>query len=217
MRTNSENHIAFDIPECIETERLYLRPYRLGDGPMLYAAGMRNQEHLAEFESDNLLLFLKSEAQTEEIIDSLAADRAAHKCFLIGIFEKASNQWVGQVYIGPTNWDLPEFTIGYVADVNYEGKGFISEAMRSVLGMLFIDMRAHRIKSDCHENNIRSWRLLERCGFKREGHLRENKRNADGSFHGDYLYGLLRREFEQNLAVEAVRRGKTVSSQCDPL
>jgi RimJ/RimL family protein N-acetyltransferase len=163
------------------------------------------------------LLFLKSEAQTEEIIDSLAADRAAHKCFLIGIFEKASYQWVGQVYIGPTNWDLPEFTIGYVADVNYEGKGFISEAIRSVLGMLFIDMRAHRIKSDCHENNIRSWRLLERCGFKREGHLRENKRNADGSFHGDYLYGLLQCEFEQNLAAEAGRRGKTVSSQCDPL
>jgi [ribosomal protein S5]-alanine N-acetyltransferase len=69
--------------------------------------------------------------------------------------------------------------------------------------MLFIDMRAHRIKSDCHENNIRSWRLLERCGFKREGYLRENKRNADGSFHGDYLYGLLQQEYEQNLAAEA--------------
>ena len=217
MRTNSENNIALDIPAYIETEKLCLRPYRSGDGPMLYAAGMRNQEHFAEFESGNLLMFLKSEAQTEEIIDNLAADRAAQKCFFIGIFEKASNQWVGQVYVEPTNWDLPEFTIGYVADVNYEGKGFISEAIRSVLRMLFVEMRAHRIKSDCHENNIRSWRLLERCGFMREGHLRENKRNADGSFHGDYLYGLLQCEFEQNLAAEAGRRGKTVSSQCDPL
>jgi [ribosomal protein S5]-alanine N-acetyltransferase len=207
MRTNSESHIALDIPAYIETENLYLRPYRSGDGPMLYAAGMRNQEHLAEFESGNLLLFLKSEAQTEEIIDNLTADRAAHKCFFIGIFEKASNQWVGQVYVEPTNRDLPEFAIGYVADVNYEGKGFISEAVRSVLRMLFIDMRAHRIKSDCHEHNIRSWRLLERCGFKREGHLRENKRNADGSFHGDYLYGLLQQEYEQNLAAEAEPKG----------
>ncbi len=169
---------------------------------MLYAAGMRNREHLAEFESGNLLMFLKSEVQTEEIIDNLAADWAAHKCFFIGIFEKASNQWVGQVYIGPTNWDLPEFTIGYAADANYEGKGFITEAIRAVLRMLFIDMRAHRIQSDCHENNIRSWRLLERCGFKREGHLRENKRNPDGSFHGDYLYGLLQREFERNLGMD---------------
>jgi RimJ/RimL family protein N-acetyltransferase len=216
MRTNSENNIALDIPEYVETETLYLRPYRSGDGPMLYAAGKRNREHLTEFESGNILMFLKNEAQTEEIIDNLAADRAAQKCFFIGIFEKASKQWVGQIYVEPTNWDLPEFAIGYVADVNYEGKGFISEAVRSVLGMLFVDMRAHRIKGDCHETNIRSWRLLERCGFKREGHLRENKRNADGSFHGDYLYGLLRREFEQKLAAEAGRNGENVSSQCDP-
>ena len=184
---------------------------------MLYAAGKRNREHFAEFESGNLLMLLKSEAQTEEIIDNLAADRAAHKFFFLGIFEKASNQWVGQVYVEPTNWNLPEFTIGYVADANYQGKGFISEAVRSVLETLFIDMRAHRIKSDCHENNIRSWRLLERCGFMREGHLRENKRNADGSFHGDYLYGLLQSEFEQNLVAEVGRKRKTVSSQCDPL
>jgi RimJ/RimL family protein N-acetyltransferase len=184
---------------------------------MLYAAGMRNRDHFAEFESGNLLMLPKSDAQTEEIIDNLAADRAAHKCFFVGIFEKSSNQWVGQVYIEPTNWDLPEFTIGYVADINYEGKGFISEAIRSVLDTLFIDMRARRIKSDCHENNIRSWRLLERCAFKREGHLRENKRNADGSFHGDYLYGLLQQEYEQNLAAETGRSGKIMSSQCDPL
>ena len=202
MRTKCENHIASDIPAYIETEKLYLRPYRSGDGPMLYAAGKRNREHLAEFESGNLLMLLRSEAHTEEIIDSLAAERAAHKFFFLGIFEKASNQWVGQVYIEPTNWDLPEFSIGYVADVNYQGKGFISEAVRSVVKMLFVEMRAHRIKSDCHENNIRSWRLLERCGFKREGHLRENKRNADGSFHGDYLYGLLKREYEQHLAMD---------------
>jgi len=86
MQTNSENNIALDIPAYIETEKLYLRPYRSGDGPMLYAAGMRNREHFAEFESGNLLMLLKSEVQTEEMIDNLAADRAAHKCFFIGIF-----------------------------------------------------------------------------------------------------------------------------------
>jgi RimJ/RimL family protein N-acetyltransferase len=190
-----------DIPEHIETERLYLRPYQSGDGPMLYAAGVRNRAHLAEFESGNILMHLKNEVQAEEIIENLIADWAGNKCFFIGIFEKGSGQWVGQVYVGPTNWDLPEFTIGFAADVNYEGNGYISEAVIAVLRMLFINMGAHRIKSDCHENNVRSWRLLERCGFRREGHLRENKRNADGSFRGDYLYGLLRREFNERLAI----------------
>lgn len=189
------NKFLLDIPERMETKRLILRAYRAGDGAMYYAAGIRNREHLAEFESGNVLLHLKSKEHAEAVVRELAADWVCRKCFFIGILEKASAEWAGQVYVGPTNWELPEFTIGYVADVRHEGKGYISEAVTRVLDMLFRDMGAHRVKSDCHENNTRSWRLLERCGFRREGHLVENRRNADGSFHGDYLYGLLRREY----------------------
>lgn len=189
------NKFLLDIPERIETERLYLRPYEAGDGPIYYAAGIRNRDHLAEFESDNALRHLKNEEHAEAIVRELAANWVARNCFFMGIFEKTTGEWVGQVYVGPSNWNLPEFTIGYIADVNHEGKGYISEAVNGVLGMLFGDIGAHRVKSDCHEDNVRSWRLLERCGFRREGHLWENKRNADGSFHGDFLYGLLRREY----------------------
>ena len=189
------NKFLVDIPERIETERLYLRAYKAGDGPMYYAAGMRNREHLAEFESGNILMHLKDEEYAEAVVRELAADWMARNCFFIGIFEKAADEWAGQVYVAPTNWELPEFFIGYVADVDYEGKGYISEAVNGVLGMLFGELGAHRVKSDCNQNNIRSWRLLERCGFRREGHLRENRRNADGSLHGDFLYALLRREY----------------------
>ena len=162
---------------------------------MYYAVSLRNQKHLAEFESGNVLMLLKSEADAEAMVRQLAADWLSGKHFFLGIFEKATDEWCGQLYIGPTNWELPEFVIGYVADVNYEGRGYISEAVNGALRMLFHDVQAHRVKSDCNENNTRSWRLLERCGFKREGHLRENKKNADGSFHGDFLYGLLRHEY----------------------
>lgn len=184
-----------DIPERIETERLWLRPYKAGDGPMYYAASMRNRDHLAEFESGNVLMHLENEEHAEAVVRQLAADWKARKCFFIGMFEKATGEWAGQVYVEPTNWELPEFAIGYVADVNHEAKGYVSEAVIGVLGMLFGNLGAHRVRSDCSENNTRSWRLLERCGFKREGHLRENRRSADGSFHGDFLYGLLRREY----------------------
>lgn len=189
------NKFLIDFPERLETERLYLRSYKAGDGAMYYATSIRNRNHLAEFESGNILMNLKTKEQAEAIVRELAADWIARKHFFIGIFEKATNEWIGQVYIGPTNWDLPEFTIGYVADLNHEGKGYISEAVKCVLKMLFEEVGAHRVKSDCNENNIRSLKLLERCGFRREGHLLENRKNADGTFHGDYLYGMLRREY----------------------
>jgi RimJ/RimL family protein N-acetyltransferase len=184
-----------EFPREMETERLVLHAYRRGDGPMLYAVSVRNREHLAEFESGNVLMSLNDEEHTESVIRELGEKWAALECFFIGIFEKTTTEWVGQVYVGPTDWGLPEFTIGYVADVNHEGKGYISEAVRRLLQMLFEDLGAHRVRSECDENNIRSARLLERCGFRREGHMIENKRNADGSFRGDLLYAMLRQEY----------------------
>lgn len=179
----------------IETERLYLRAYKAGDGPMYYAAGMRNRDHLAEFESDNVLMHLKSEEHAEKVVRGLAADWKAGDCFFIGIFEKATNRWCGQVYVEPTNLELLQFAIGFVADVHYEGQGYVSEAVNRVLQMLFEGLGANRVTSECNESNIRSWRLLERCGFRREGYVQKDAGNAGGSISRDCLYVLPRKAY----------------------
>ena len=179
----------------IETERLYLRAYEAGDGPMYHAAGMRNRDHLAKFESDNVLMHLKSEEHAETVVRALEADWMAGDCFFIGIFEKATNRWCGQVYVEPTNSEPMQFTIGFVADVHCEGKGYISEAVNLVLEMLFEKPGAHLVRSECSENNIRSLRLLERCGFRREGYVQKDAGNADRSMSRDCLYVLSQKEY----------------------
>ena len=191
-----KTHIV--LPERMETERLFLRPYRAGDGPMFFMASIRNHEHLNEFEWGNVLMHLSDEEHSERVVRDLSAKWKAAKYFFIGLFEKTGGEWAGQVYVAPTNPNLPEFTIGFVADINFEGKGYMTEAVNRILETLFNELNAHRVISDCHEKNIRSTRLLERCGFTREGHLRKNKKNPDGNFHGDYLYGLLRDEYLLN-------------------
>jgi len=193
------NKLLLDIPASLETDRLMLRSYSAGDGQMLFDAGIRNIDHLSRFESGNILMNLESVEHAEITARQLAVDWAARNCFFIGIFDKTSRAWVGQIYVGPTSWRLPEFTIGFAADKEFEGKGYMAEAVNSVLTMLFDVMGAHRIKSDCNELNIRSAKLLERCGFKREGHLRQNRRNPDGSFHGDFLYGMLAQDFRERM------------------
>ena len=85
---------------------------------MYFQASKRNREHLAEFESGNVLMTIQNEDQAESLVRELAADWIGRTCFFMGIFEKQTGEWVGQVYVGPTNWSLPEFAIGYVADVD---------------------------------------------------------------------------------------------------
>ncbi len=188
-------HTRRILPERIETERLRLRAYRSGDGRLLYAAGQRNREHLARFEAENLILHFQDETQAESICREMTADWQTNRYFFLGIFEKVGGLWVGQIYVELIRVEVPVFGIGYVLDVDHLGKGYMTEALRAVVRVLFENLNAHRVQADCHEANERSWRVLERCGFQREGHLRENRLNPDGTYHGDYLYGVLRQEF----------------------
>ncbi|HSJ59455.1 MAG TPA: GNAT family protein [Anaerolineae bacterium] len=186
---------SLNVPSSFESERFVLRSYRPGDGAIYYAAGVRNRDHLGRYESMNVILAPKSEADAEELVQELAAEWAARRSFFAGIFDKASGAWVGQLYIGVVNWDTPEFELGYVVDHDHEGQGVISESVNAALAFIFEHLRAHRVSVRCDDTNERSYRVAERAGFVREGHLREDHRQVDGMFTGTYVYGLLASEF----------------------
>lgn len=205
--------MLLDIPTRIETERLYLRPYKAGDGPMYYAVSQRNRSHLARYEAGNYLMSIDSEEEGEIVVRELAADWAARKRFFMGAFDKVTGEFVAQIYVGNCNWDLPEFTVGYIADRDHEGQGYVTEALRATLHFLFEHLHAHRLRLVSDDTNVRSHRVAERCGFVREGHIRENHAHADGTISGTLHYGLLRSEYE---AREDLPPTATVSSSTTP-
>jgi aminoglycoside 6'-N-acetyltransferase len=188
--------MLLQLPTHLETARLLLRPYQPGDGGWYYAMSQKNRSHLSRYETDNVVMSIQSEQEAEILVRELAVEWAARNCFFLGAFERASGEFVAQIYVGPVNWDLPEFEIGYFADVNHEGLGFVTEAVQGALCFIFEHLQAHRVRIRCDDTNVRSGSVAERCGFVREGHLRENKKNPDGTFSGTLCYGLLKGEFE---------------------
>lgn len=184
--------MLLDLPATLETERLLVRCYRSGDGAMYYQAAQRNREHLKRFEEGNALMGIHSEEEAEILVRELAAAWAARSYFFWGAFEKTSGDFAAQVYVGVVNWDTPEFEIGYIADVDHQGQGYVTEAVRAVLGSLFNDFDAHRVSIHCSEENIRSLRVAERCGFVLEGCTREDHRAPDGHLENSRHYGLVR-------------------------
>lgn len=185
-----------DIPKSFESRRLQLRSYRAGDGACYYAVGLRNREHLLRYESDNVIMQLKSEEDAENTVCELGELWEKRRSFFIGVFDKQDKHFVAQVYVGPVNWDLPEFQIGFFIDRDHEGRGYMTEAVKATLGFVFHHLKAYRVSAECDETNARSIRVLERCGMTREGLLRKNKRNTDGTISGTLHYGLLKQEFD---------------------
>ena len=115
----------------------------------------------------------------------------------LGVFLKENSEFVAQIYIGSINDQLPGFAIGYIADVDAEGKGYVTEAVHAVVQELFEQAGARRLQIETDDTNGRSISVAERCGFVKEGHLRENKKNPDGTFSGTVFFGLLKSEWVQ--------------------
>jgi RimJ/RimL family protein N-acetyltransferase len=156
----------------------------------------KNRAHLARYESDNVVMSIQNEEDAEIVVRDLAAQWAARNCFFLGVFDKQTDEFVAQIYVGPVNWDLPELQIGYFVDKDHEGLGYVTEALQATLRFIFDHLQAHRVRLECDDANVRSYRVAERCGMVKEGHFRENKKNSDGTFSGTLHFGLLRSEFE---------------------
>ncbi|MES2658676.1 MAG: GNAT family N-acetyltransferase [Verrucomicrobiota bacterium] len=84
--------------------------------------------------------------------------------------------------------------MGFQIHPAYHGKGYASEAAAAVLRYGFVQLGLARITSGCDARNTSSFRLLERLGMRREGHLVQS-RTTKGAVHDEFLYAMLREEF----------------------
>jgi RimJ/RimL family protein N-acetyltransferase len=193
------NKMLLDIPTRIDIDRLIIRRYEPGDGPMYFAVGQTNRQHLQQFEAGNTVLSVKTEEEAEILIRELNVDWIARNSFFMGAFDKKTLEFIAQIYIGVVNWDLPEFEVGYFVDVDHQGKGFVTEAVKAALGFIFSYLKAQRVCLHTRDTNLPSQRVAERCGFILEGHIRENKRDAVGTVSGDLYYGLLKSEYNASM------------------
>ena len=187
------------IPTHAETERLILRSYQSGDGLWYYEMSQLNRSHLMAYESGNAVMRINSVEDAEQIIREYEHAWEKRIAFFLAAFRKDTQEFVAQLYIGAVNWELPEFELGYFSDRKQEGQGYVTEAAREALRLIFEHLGAHRVSLECDDTNLRSARVAERCGFVREGHIRENKKHPDDSLSGTLHYGILRREFQKNI------------------
>jgi ribosomal-protein-alanine N-acetyltransferase len=80
--------------------------------------------------------------------------------------------------------------IGYMLLPEYQGKGIISEAVREAVKYGFNVMNLHSIEAIIAPENYGSAKVLEKNGFVKEAHLRENE-FYEGRFLDTVIYSIL--------------------------
>jgi RimJ/RimL family protein N-acetyltransferase len=85
------------------------------------------------------------------------------------------------------------FEIGALLFPEHRGRGVGSAAQRMLVEHLFATNPIHRVWAGTGPDNLAEQRALERCGFLREGVLRQEIFRG-GEWHDSVIYGLLRHE-----------------------
>ena len=141
----------------METERLLLRRFVPDDWQDLFE--YLSQESICEYQPHYVF--------TEESAISEAMRRSRDYYWAVCL--KGSGKLIGDAYF--RTWKYGVWEIGYVINEKYQKNGFATEAVKALIDDAFKNKGAHRVEARCDPRNTVSWRLLERLGFRREGHL----------------------------------------------
>ncbi len=82
-----------------------------------------------------------------------------------------------------------------IGEVGEWGKGYGTDAVRSMIKVAFGTVGVRKLRLSVQADHAAALRLYERCGFRREGVLRQAHFH-DGQYHDIHVMGILQGEFQ---------------------
>jgi ribosomal-protein-alanine N-acetyltransferase len=190
--------LAFRRKARIETERMTLRLPQHGDWKAW--AGLRAQSapFLAPWEPVWAEDHLSRRAFTNRVYWAMRAEAQGTALPLL-LIRREDQQLLGAITLdnirrGPSQ----SGTLGYWIGEGFARRGYMKEAILSVVHHAFVAMDLSRIEAACLPENAASRGVLEKCGFKYEG-VAQSYLQIAGRWRNHVLYASLR----------ADRRGRT--------
>jgi RimJ/RimL family protein N-acetyltransferase len=181
--------IAGDRLPSLETSRLVLRSLEERDLPALQAI-FGDPEVLRYWGGDPT----PDEASTRDLLAQIHRGFARRNLFQWGIARRDDDRVVGTCTLTRIDARNRRAEIGFALGREHWGRGYVAEAMATLLRFAFVDLDLLRLEADADPRNARSIAVLERLGFRREGLLRERWLVA-GEAQDSLVHGLLRREW----------------------
>ena len=169
-----------DNKPVIKTDRLVLRPLVASDVAALLD-WMPDRSIYAYWgkgpgraEKNPALLFEKGEKPA--------------KSFHLGIAERRNNKVVGDIWVYLIEQDrMAQVALRLSKTVH--GKGYGTESLSAMTRFCFENTELKRLWTEVDVRNIASCRILEKCGYTREGLIRQGK--MVNTWCDYYIYGIL--------------------------
>ncbi|MCL2574385.1 MAG: GNAT family N-acetyltransferase [Defluviitaleaceae bacterium] len=171
--------------ETISTERLILRKFRITDAEDIleYASDAATVEHLI-WDGLNTI-----DAACTAIYDYYWSRNG-----IWAIEFTENSKMIGCIDIRLIH-EHDKIQFGYVLNRAYWGKGYMTEALRTVMALCFDKLEANRFEANHYAENPASGRVMEKCSMRREGVMIQSEK-IKGIFRDCVQYGITREQYK---------------------
>jgi RimJ/RimL family protein N-acetyltransferase len=175
----------------METERLILRPFEETEEDLALILALYSDPEIMCYVPYDLLNGEQAKAHLKRIAEEWHREKA-------GNFEMAVILKDGGTPIGRAHFHLQEENdcamIGCMLLKPWWGAGLAEEMVLAMIDHCFDELHLHRVIGLCHPDNIASWKMMERCGMRREAYCRKNVRyikNGQERWEDELSYAIL--------------------------
>ncbi|MFE6780506.1 GNAT family N-acetyltransferase [Streptomyces sp. NPDC057702] len=164
---------------------LLIRPAAESDAAALAAAYRASREHLRPWEPRRTEDFFTTEGQRARLREQAAERRAGRVAawVLVDGDEIAGAATLSGIVRGP----FQSASLGYWIAAGHVGRGLATATARAVCQIADRDLGLHRVQAGTLTHNVRSQRVLAKCGFVRFG-TAERYLHIDGAWQDHVLF-----------------------------
>ena len=185
----------------LESARLMLRPLDVSD-----------EADLLAYQSDpDVVRYIPWPVRTREVVRSaleavVAQTRLSETgdAISLAIVEKNSARVIGQTNVSITSRADAQGEFGYVVSRAYAGRGFATEASRTMLDHAFGAVGLHRMTARIDTRNLASAAVARKLCMRREAEFRESEW-FKGEWSSSWIYAILASEWSRSRAKVDVR------------
>lgn len=173
----------------IESERLLFRrlSHKDTDDIFEYTSDIRSTQHLS-WEPH------RSKKQVTEFIDKSIQDYEANdQRYTWGISLKKVNKLIGVISIFNISHISKRVEVSYILNPSYQGKGYMTEALNSIIDFIFNELDFIRVEAKCTEANKASENLMKKVNMEYEGTLKKFW-NIKNTFKNVLIYAIIKQK-----------------------
>lgn len=184
-------NVEFQTFPEIETARLLLNAFNESDANNLFV--LRSDPNVLQYLDTDPP---KNEGEMVEFLKGIQKSYQQGDGISWAIRMPDNNLFIGSIAIWKIDKVHHRGEIGYMILPEFWGKGIASEALTKVIAFGFNEIGLHSIQGNINKDNAASERILQKFGFQKEAHFRENWHH-NGRFVDSIIYGLLASEFSE--------------------